>query len=133
VRLTIAAVAVLGVLAVAAFVLWPRPGALTVSGSVTVHGEHPQVVTANELTCVTGGGYDDIREGAQVVVTDASGATIAVGRLGFGSWKRNVGCVFLFELEVPGGHDFYGIEVSHRGRLQYPAEQLAAPLDLTLG
>jgi hypothetical protein len=113
----------------------PSPAAaLTVDGSVTVVGGHPQVQTENELTCTGGGGFDDIRQGAQVVVTDAAGKTIALAQLDAGSWKRDVGCIFLFTVpDVPGGEKFYGIEVSHRGRVQYSARQLAAPLELSLG
>ncbi|MEU4578946.1 hypothetical protein [Nonomuraea sp. NPDC023979] len=108
--------------------------ALTVDGSVTVRGEPPAVLTNNELSCTTGGGFDDIRQGAQVVVTDAAGKTIALGELSAGSWKRNVGCIFLFNVEdVPAGEKFYGVEVSHRGRVQYTAGQLAEPLALDIG
>lgn len=85
-------------------------------------------------SCATTGGYADIRRGAQVVVTDASSATIALGQLGYGSWDRQKGCVFLFTVaDVPAGHRFYGVEVTHRGRLQFSAEQVAEPLALTIG
>ncbi|MEV4096953.1 hypothetical protein [Streptosporangium saharense] len=103
------------------------------SGTVTV-ADFSAVRTTNEVTCVTTGGYSDIQEGAQVVVTDASGTTVALGRLAYGSWNRHTGCVFLFNVpDVPGGHKFYGVEVGHRGRLQYTAEQVAQPLALTIG
>ncbi|MEU1720352.1 hypothetical protein [Nonomuraea sp. NPDC005692] len=108
--------------------------ALTVSGSVTVKGGPPQVLTENELTCRGGGGFDDLRQGAQVVVTDAAGTTIALGQLSGGSWKRGVGCIFLFTVpDVPGGEKFYGVEISHRGRAQYTAAQIAAPLAMEIG
>ncbi|MEV0616179.1 hypothetical protein AB0I81_22890 [Nonomuraea sp. NPDC050404] len=122
--------------------VWLRPesvagvpsGSLSVDGQVTVRGEPPAVLTDNELTCRGGGGFDDLREGAQVVVSDAAGKTIALGQLGAGSWKRGVGCIFLFTVaDVPGGLDFYGVEVSHRGRVQYTAAQLAAPVELSIG
>ncbi|MFF4417498.1 hypothetical protein ACFYY8_33655 [Streptosporangium sp. NPDC001559] len=103
------------------------------SGTVTV-ADFSAVTTMDEVRCATRGGYSDIQEGAQVVVTDASSTTIALGRLAYGSWNRHTGCVFLFNVEgVPGGHKFYGVEVSHRGRLQYTAEQVAQPLALTIG
>lgn len=122
--------------------VWLRPesvtavptAALKVDGSVTVVGQSPQVVTQDELTCQGGGGYDDIRQGAQVVVSDSAGKTVALGQLGAGSWKRGVGCIFLFTVaDVPAGEKFYGLEVSHRGRVQYTAAQLAAPVELSIG
>lgn len=132
-----ATLVVLAALAVSAVTLLPQLSAsppLTVEGSVTVRGEPPAVLTDNELTCVTGGGYDDIREGAQVVVTDAAGKTIALGQLGAGSWKRGVGCIFLFTVaDIPAGEKFYGIEVSHRGKVQYTAAQMSAPIELSIG
>jgi hypothetical protein len=112
----------------------PAATPLKVDGQVTVRGEPPAVLTDNELTCRGGGGFDDLREGTQVVVTDAAGKTIALGQLGAGSWKRNVGCIFLFTVpDVPAGEKFYGLEISHRGRVQYTAAQLAAPVELSIG
>jgi hypothetical protein len=141
------AVAVLVLAAIAAVVLVllpdtdadpeksPSPAAvLTVEGSVLVRGSYPQVVRVSESRCAGGGGFDDIREGTQVVVTDAAGKTIALGQLTAGGRKGGVGCMFLFVVEnVPAGLDFYGIEVSHRGRVQYTAAQLAAPIELSIG
>ncbi|MER7126762.1 hypothetical protein [Micrococcus luteus] len=109
------------------------PPALTVSGTVTVK-DFSAVTTMNEVTCTTRGGYSDIQEGAQVVVTDASSTTIALGQLAHGSWDRHTGCVFFFNIpDVPADQKFYGVEVSHRGRLQYTAEQVVKPLALTIG
>ena len=82
--------------------------------------------------CTGDGGYSDIAAGAQVVVTDAAGATVAVGRLGEGSWV-GAHCEFPFAVDVPSGSEFYGIEVSHRGVVQYPRRRLADPIVLTLG
>lgn len=76
--------------------------------------------------CVAGGGYADIN-GAQVVVTDPAGKTIATSQLPSSGILRDANgfmCEFAFSVDVPGGHDFYGIEVSHRGRLQYSEGQL---------
>ncbi|WP_326644568.1 hypothetical protein OIE67_25690 [Nonomuraea fuscirosea] len=138
--LVLAAVTVLVIVLLPDTAATPRPSTSaapatqTVSGSVLVRGSSPQVLTENELACTTGGGYDDIRQGAQVVVTDAAGKTIALGQLGAGGWKRDVGCSFLFTVpEVPAGEKFYGIEVSHRGRVQYTAEQMTTPIELSIG
>ena len=83
-------------------------------------------------------GYSDLAEGAQVVVTDPNGTTVGVGRLDIGSTQfkksRAVGCRLIFEVKgVPAGLGFYGIEVSDRGRVQFPEAELADPVELTLG
>ncbi|MFI9558911.1 hypothetical protein [Nonomuraea endophytica] len=116
------------------------PSTFTVTGTVTVPGGS----TARGLdgeTCVMDGGYSDIAEGAQVVITNAAGTTIALGRLGEGILDTpgpdepyGSHCEFSFKVEkVPAGAAFYGIEVAHRGRLQYTAESIKQPLRLTLG
>ncbi|MEO3853704.1 hypothetical protein [Acrocarpospora sp. B8E8] len=108
----------------------PSPSPITITGTVSVAGG---VSRAGSSECALGGGYRDIAPGTQVVVTDPAGKTIALGKLGGGQWSSRK-CVFAFMVrEVPPGHQFYGVEVSHRGRLQYPAEQVVKPLSLTLG
>lgn len=89
--------------------------------------------SAGEL-CKTGsGGHSDLKEGAQVVISDAVGKTIAIGQLAAGVQDGVGGCRFTFRVtKVPGGQDFYGIEVTHRGRLQYTAEQMKKPIEMTL-
>ncbi|TQS29098.1 hypothetical protein [Microbispora sp. KK1-11] len=118
------------------------PKTLAVFGTITVPGG----VTEQGLdggpgqTCVMDGGYSDIRQGAQVVVSDEKGTTIAIGNLGEGTldlpnlqaWGTR-SCVFPFLVKAPAGRRFYGVEVSHRGRLQYTEAQLAEALRLTLG
>lgn len=110
------------------------PAPLTVVGTITVRGTYPSVTSEDGLTCSTGGGYTDIQVGTQVVITDASATTIALGRLVYSYWDRTKGCLFHFTVTgVPAGQQFYGIEVSHRGRVQFTASQLAAPIELSLG
>lgn len=85
--------------------------------------------------CIAGGGYGDI-SGAQVVVSDSAGKTIATTQLqeaGILHLAGGANCVYDFAVAVPGGEKFYGIEVSHRGRLQYTPEQLKTDLALKLG
>jgi hypothetical protein len=84
--------------------------------------------------CTTVGGYQDIAEGAAVVVSDSAGKTVALGRLGPGKGVLgNNDCGFSFTVNVPAGLGFYGIEVSHRGRIQYTEADLARPVQLSLG
>ena len=85
-------------------------------------------------TCSGKGGFRDISEGAQVTITDSTGATIALGHLGTGRVDTG-GCVFPFEVaDVPAGKEFYGIEVSHRGVIKYGENEVrGSSIKLTLG
>lgn len=88
-------------------------------------------------TCAGDGGYDDIRAGAQVVVTDADGGTVALGELSQGRMDGSVPdatCQWRFTVaDVPAGAGFYGVEVTHRGALQYTEQELRSPISLSLG
>ncbi|MFF2124411.1 hypothetical protein ACFVW1_03235 [Streptomyces olivochromogenes] len=73
--------------------------------------------------CEGTGGYDDIAEGAAVTVYDAAGSVIATGSLGSSSYDVP-NCNFDVSIDgVPGGEDFYKVEVSHRGTVQLNADQ----------
>lgn len=112
------------------------PRTVTISGTVTLTDTDFSFTAG----CAGTGGYDDIRNGAPVVVTDAAGTTVALGELvgGKGVGNHVVGarnsCRWSFRIEgVPTGTDFYGVEVSHRGRVQVRAEKASEPVLLTLG
>lgn len=85
-------------------------------------------------SCAGQRGYDDIGPNAQVTVS-ADGKVVAVGFLGVGVFQGSVQCVFpVFVDGVPLGHDFYSVEVGHRGKLNYPASTLQSePIRITLG
>lgn len=115
----------------------PVPEPFSVTGKMTVTGTGPlDYWTGGQgSACQNGGGYGDINLGTQVVVSDASGKTLALGRLGPGTVSDAAGrsCSFPFVVSgVPAGHEFYGIEIAHRGRLQYTADQIQQPLSLEL-
>lgn len=102
----------------------------TVTGIVTLSLED-SINTGS--TCYGDGGYSDMRVGAPVVVTDASQKTVALGTI-VSAEEVSEECRFAFRVEnVPRGEDFYGIQISHRGRLQYSADDLERPLTLGLG
>lgn len=105
------------------------PNAIPISGTVTLNDGFG----VEGLPCSGEGGYGDIREGAQVVVTDAASKTLAVGALGPGRRDAKQDCEFAFSVTAPSGQQFYGLEISHRGRLQYSAAQVSKPLQLSLG
>ena len=87
--------------------------------------------------CYTGGsGYGDIVRGTQVTVT-AGGQTVALGALGSGTSIGDIRdgmCTFPLAIpNVPGGHDFYLVEVSHRGGISYTEEEMRSGVHVTLG
>jgi hypothetical protein len=121
---------VLAAVAAGAYVLL-RPKPFEIQGDVSI----PWIGAQAEVgPCTPSGGYGDIG-GAQVVVSDAAGKTIATGNLPPTGRIADLRCVFDFEVKgIPGGHDFYGVAISHRGRLQYRREQLDGQvLKLNLG
>lgn len=87
----------------------------------------------NPGVCAGRGGFDDINAGTDVVVTDSTSTTVAIGKLGTGQpvidpsdSTRATSCLFTFDIkDAPSGRGFYGIEVGHRGRVQFPEAKLA--------
>lgn len=85
------------------------------------------------LPCTTDGGYDDIRDGAQVLIINGAGETLAIGRLGPGE-QVALRCEFSWVVnDVPRGEGFYGVQVAGRGGPQYSEQDMLLPIDLTLG
>jgi hypothetical protein len=118
----------------------------TISGSVTVvdfsnvgHIDSPDAVATaqarlNALQALqagqtfpcpdgTGGGFDDIRTGTQVTVSDAGGKVIGTTSLTGGTMDAK-GCHFTFAVPSIPKSDFYKVEVSHRGALSYSYSEL---------
>lgn len=129
------------VLAGVGLVLWFSRGELAAAGTLTIRGTVTVPLTSDiqpiDTQCDGSGGYSDMRAGAQVTVTDSASKTIALGQLDPGRVDGSTGhqlCVFTFAVAgVPSGANFYGIEVSHRGRVQYAEADLTKPLKLSLG
>lgn len=81
-------------------------------------------------------GYDDIKAGAQVIVRDGTGRTLAVGELQAGTRRSQVECRFDFSVSGVAEAEFYTVEVSHRGEVQFSAAELEASgwvAELSLG
>lgn len=104
-------------------------GTLSVSATGIVGG------TQDGDECHTTGGFTDIETGAQIVVTDDQGKTVAVGELGGGKVAaEGLACQFPFTIkDIPAGSKFYKVEISHRGGPQYTERQLRSGLDLSIG
>lgn len=127
---------VLAAAAVSTFLLTRPPGTFGVYGSIALS---KQGSSTNE--CTGSGGYSDIQQGAPVVIYDAAGKIVATGALNQGHVVSQIGysgnvnsCVFDFTVSnVPANSAFYQVEVSHRGKLTYPANVLKTePVTLTL-
>jgi hypothetical protein len=113
--------------------------ALALSGWAIVRGVEQHILSGTVLLvdstylgldpgspCTGQGGYDDLGNGTQVVLTDEKGGTLSTGRLSPGQFD-GLGCTFSFALEEVTRSDFYGLTVGSgsRGELQYSYEELA--------
>ncbi|WP_051365092.1 hypothetical protein [Rhodococcus sp. JG-3] len=108
-----------------------EPETFTVAGSMSLtKGSGWDSISTG---CVGDGGYDDIRSGAAIKISDESGTVLATGRLEGGQIDSGM-CTFPFMVDgVPAGEAFYEIEVSHRGGLTYDEAEMREPLVFTLG
>lgn len=85
--------------------------------------------------CFASQGLEDVQEGSKVVVSSASGATLAIGSLSnpvHNTWGK---CVLNWSVTgIPGGGKFYGVEVGHRGVVKYSeADLLGGKNSLSIG
>lgn len=108
-----------------------RPGTMTITGSLLLTED--QNARGGTLYCSGTTGYEDLDEGTQIVVTDGTGAIVAMGRLQRGEQQPEYACRFPFAVEVPTGLGFYGLEIAHRGIVRYSEVELERGLVLTLG
>jgi hypothetical protein len=69
--------------------------------------------------CHGSGGYDDIRPGAAVTIRNESGNTIASGDLEEGEHFEGTGCEYPFTIDDVPNAEFYRIQVSHRGEVEF--------------
>lgn len=105
-----------------------RPFAM--SGTLTVYSGIGLTGGAN---CRGTGGYGDIGPGAAISVSDESGTLLAKGQLEIGSGESGW-CTWPFRItDVPGGKKFYKVEVSHRGEVNFDADEARDGVLLQLG
>jgi hypothetical protein len=131
----IAAVMLLRHRSAAPVVVSTAPAIVTVVGTLTL-ADAGGVLNLDDVRCSGMGGYSDIAEGAQVTVTDEGGTVLGVSQLSAGTLiggGMTRSCDFAFTVNnVPAGHQFYGVSVSHRGTIQVPAADLDK-VSLSLG
>jgi len=106
-------------------------GTITLTGSMTLYDTGLQSYGDG---CAGTGGYSDIAEGASVTIYDDSSKIVGTGHLGNSTMIGSGGCEFDFSVQVPGGKPFYQVEVTHRGKVTYSADDVkAGNVELSLG
>ena len=105
-----------------------KPTGFAVRGTVSV----PSYGGANGTSCTVKDGYEDLRSGASVAVTNAAGDVVAVGALvDIEATPRT--CRFAFDVPgVPEGSPTYGIEVGQQAMVTYPRSRLNKRLELVV-
>jgi hypothetical protein len=117
----------------------PTPETFEVRGTVVL--DRGQFVWGNDgpsdLRCTGQDGFDDIRPGAQITVTDPAGKVVALGKVRDGNaqldetGKIGLECILPFEAaKVPGGLGFYGVQVAHRGAVRFSEAALTVGIRL---
>ncbi|HYQ64532.1 hypothetical protein [Actinophytocola sp.] len=110
----------------------PAANSVTINGSMKMgYGD----ITRSGSDCSGRGGYDDIHEGTDVTVYDDTGKIVGASELTGSSYgASDSSCTWFFQVKVQGGHDFYQVEVSHRGKITVSAaEAKSRQVALTLG
>lgn len=108
-------------------------GTMTISGTP---GDDLHPVLGVPGACEGIGGYDDLVPGAQVILTDSASHTLALGSVGWATDSKPgaTSCTLPFEVDkVPAGKRFYGVQIGHRGAVQYTEAQLKDGPALTIG
>lgn len=113
-----------------------KPAPFTLRGSLTL--KDPVALDPNHVACSGSGGENDIVQGAAVTVYDAGGKVVGSGSLGSGRYASEdstAPCLFPFSVpNVPGGSKFYQVEVSHRGKVTFSADEVkAGKVGMSLG
>ena len=82
-------------------------------------------------SCAGNGGYDDLRDGAAVVVYNSTGAVVGTTTLYGSSYdleslsSRKITCTFKWELKnVPNDDGGYSVEVTSRGKVFFSSDEL---------
>lgn len=116
----------------------PGPATFQIFGNIQLEpGQFYWNDTPTE-TCWGGGGYNDLKVGGPVVVTDAAGKTVGVGQIDSSRPQTDInkvaeGCLLMFSVKgVTDGSAFYGVAVGHRAAVQFPRAELGTAINLTI-
>lgn len=130
-----AAVLVLAMAVAAVVWFFHSAGRMTVNGAITIRDASGMTVDSTSGDVCSGqSGYDDIAGGAEVNITDAGSATVALGQLQDGHYSTAQGCVFHWTVtDVPTGKKFYGVTIGRRPAIKLPEAQMRQLVALSLG
>lgn len=113
------------------------------ASSVTLHGtmminpasdsEFGDNFSTAGSTCSGSGGYDDLTQGASVTIHDPTGKVIATGALEEGHGVDGVGCLFNWRIPKAPKEKFYGVEISHRGTVNFKTAEIKGGFDTDIG
>jgi len=115
-----------------------KPATFQVDGILQLHDSihYPSSDAGRPCDASLSNGYNDIVNGAQVVVYDAAGKILASGELYGGTITPGDAafgwCQFRFVVPGVSGDGPYSIEVTHRGKIVFTKDQ-ADNLSLTIG
>lgn len=109
----------------AGFFVFGRGESHTLTGDLTLIDSDVASLDLGD-SCTGQGGYDDISPGAEIVVEDESGTTLATSHLATGTYD-GLGCVFEFSVDHVGKASFYRVMIGSesRGGLRYSHDELA--------
>jgi hypothetical protein len=99
----------------------PATPAPTITGQLTLI-DHRIGMDGSE--CYGMGGFRDIRGTMPVVVKDAEGKILAVGKTAIGRRVDNVSCVFDYSVADVPKASFYQIQFGRRGGIIYPLDRM---------
>lgn len=115
-----------------------------VAPTLTIHGiltlTTGQFMWNDTALCWGDGGYDDIAIGSPITITDETGTVIGIGHIDTSQASEFAPdftmpgrCTFgIMAKNIPANHDFYGVEVAHRGAVKYTKTDLANSITMTI-
>lgn len=112
-------------------------GSIPISGQVELFGDGNVTQIAQGAGVPPGcsglGGYDDLRLGAPVLITDQAGAVVGTGTVDEVETPSGRICWLRFTVDAPAGLPFYGIAVGAREPVVFTAEQVTELVALSIG
>ena len=96
----------------------------TIVGSQEVH-DSSGFSLADGTSCVTTGGYSDVSEGAEVIITNASGNQVGQGALGSGTISGDA-CIFSFTVTSVPDSSSYGIRIGNRNTVSFTRSEMVS-------
>ena len=104
------------------------------AGVVTLSGyDSFTSLTGKGSLCWGIDGYDDLAEGAKVVVSDEAGTVLATDAVQSATAMGGYRCDLMFRVAVPDGQAFYQVSVGNRDPYVASADEARRGLALSIG